>query len=91
MSETFSDNPAQGRYELIVDGKLAKAEYERHGSTVTLTHVVAEESLRGTGAAGRLMQHIADTVRAEGGKIVAQCPYAASWMERHPDQKDLLV
>lgn len=83
MSTAVRDNQQESRYELDVNGKIVFAIYRRDGSTLYIRHVEAPPSLRGTGAAGRLMQGIVDIARDEALKIVPLCSYAAAWMRRH--------
>lgn len=83
MSETFRHNPEQSRYELEVDGLLAFADYQRNGHRLIVPHVEADPALRGSGAAGRLMHHLAQTARAEGLRITPLCSYAAAWLKRN--------
>lgn len=85
------DNPERNRYELEVDGHVVYANYRREGSTLVIAYVEAPRPLRGTGAAARLMQGIAETARAEGLKIVPRCGYAAVWLRRHKEHRDLLA
>ena len=86
MTDAFRDNPQRGRFELAVDGLLAFADYRRDGDRLIIPHVEADPALRGTGAAGRLMEQVAKTARAEGMKITPLCSYAAAWLKRNdPD------
>lgn len=91
MSSAVKDNPAKSRYELEVDGKIVFADYRRDVSTLYIPHVEAPPSLRGTGAAGRLMEGVMETARAEGLKVVPICGYAAMWIRRHEQYHDLLA
>ena len=91
MSDRFTDNASESRFELHVDGHLAVADYFRQGSTLVIPHVEADMALRGTGAADRLMRQVTDAARAEGSKIKPLCGYAAVWMRRHPETLDLLA
>jgi predicted GNAT family acetyltransferase len=90
MDKGFTDNTAQRRYELAVDGHTAYADYRRDGATVFINYVFAPEELRGTGAAGRLMQDIVERARGEDLKIVPICGYAVAWLRKHPEYKDLI-
>ena len=67
------------------------ADYAAQGKRRALLHVEAEDALRGSGAAGRFMQHLADHARAEGLSLTPICGYAVAWFRRHPDQGDLLA
>lgn len=84
------NNPAKNRYELEVDGHIAFADYRLDGKVLTIPHVEAPPVLRGTGAAGNLMQGVMEIARAEGFKVVPVCGYAASWIRRHAEYRDLL-
>lgn len=84
MSDLFSDNESASRFELNVDGAVAYATYKLEGKTLTINYVEAPEVLRGTGAAGRLMEHIAALAKAQHYTIIPICGYAASWLRRHP-------
>ena len=85
------DNAEQHRFELSENGLLVFANYRRNEDRIVLTHVEADPGLRGTGAASRLMQAIADHARAHNLKLVPRCSYAAIWMKRHPEQSDLIA
>ena len=91
MAERFIDNTDESRFELHVDGHLAVADYRRRDGVLTLPHVEADMALRGTGAAGRLMEQVVAAARAEGSKIRPLCSYAVAWLRRHPETADLLV
>ncbi|MDP3546516.1 MAG: GNAT family N-acetyltransferase [Phreatobacter sp.] len=83
MGETFRDDEAAGRFVLDVAGRQAFAIYRRDGDTLVIDHVEAEPALRGTGAAGRLMEKVVSIAEAETRRIVPRCGYAASWLRRH--------
>ena len=91
MASAVKDNPAKSRYELEVDGKIVFANYRRDATTLYIPYVEAPPSLRGTGAAGRLMEGVMETARAEGLKVVPICGYAATWIRRHGEYHDLLA
>jgi predicted GNAT family acetyltransferase len=85
------DNPDRGRFELDVNGQIVFANYARQGPVLVIRHVEAPPPLRGTGAAGRLMQGVVDLARAEGLKVAPLCGYAAAWMRRHKAYRDLVA
>ena len=51
----------------------------------------AAPPLRGTGAAGRLMEGVVAHARARKLKIIPVCGYAVSWFRRHPEHGDILA
>ena len=91
MTETIRDNQQRGRFELDVGGQIVVAMYGRSGDKLVIPHVEAPPALRGTGAAGRLMQAIVELARAKRLKIVPLCSYAAAWIRRHREYHDVLA
>jgi predicted GNAT family acetyltransferase len=89
MDQTVSDNPDLQRFELPVGDQVVFANYRRRPGQLSITHVEAPVNLRGSGAAGRLMQGMLDLARDEGLKVLPLCSYARAWMERHPEYADL--
>ena len=85
------DNRELQRYELSVDGQVVFANYRRQPGRLVITHVEAPPILRGTGAAGRLMQGMLEHARVEGVRVLPLCSYARAWMQRHPEFKDLAI
>jgi len=90
MSEVV-DNPGKSRFELEERGLVAFADYRLHGESLVIPHVEAPPALRGTGAAGRLMTGVLEIVRERGLKVVPVCPYAAVFIQRHPQYQDLVA
>jgi hypothetical protein len=72
------------------DGKLVYASYRLRDGVHALTHVEADEELRGTGAAGRFMEALVQYARDNGLKLAPLCSYARAWAKRHPEAGDVL-
>jgi uncharacterized protein len=85
------DNPANSRFELEESGHIAFANYQRRDAVLVIPHVEAPIALRGTGAAGRLMEGLLAIVRERGEKLIPTCSYAAGYMRQHPEHRDLLA
>jgi predicted GNAT family acetyltransferase len=90
MSPRIHDNREKSRFELDVNGQIVFADYRRQDSVLVILYIEAPPSLRGTGAASRLMEAIAEIARSEGRKIAPLCDYAASWIHSHEEHRDLL-
>ncbi len=86
MSSPFRDNTAERRFELAEAGHLATADYRRQDDVLIIDYVEAAPALRGTGAAGRLMEQVVALARTENRRIVPRCGYAASWLRRNGQQ-----
>lgn len=85
------DNTDLGRFELDERGHTAYADYRRTDDRLIIDYVESPPPLRGAGTAGRLMTAIAEEARLEGLKIVPICGYAAAWLRRSKDYRDLLA
>ncbi len=87
MSEASSvvDNTAQNRLEVRIDGHLAHLDYTLHDARLTLVHTEVPDELGGRGLGGILVQAALDKAVAGGYAVVAECPFARSWLERHPE------
>ena len=90
MNDAVSNNAAQHRFELKVDGHIAAAYYERAGDVITFEHTEVPAELGGKGIGSKLVKGALDQVRADGLKVVAQCPFVKGWIGKHPDYADLL-
>ncbi len=91
MSDEVKDNPAKHRFELIVEGITAYAEYERTPGTVRFTHTIVPEALGGKGVGSKLAKGALDAVRAEGAKVIPQCPFIAAYIKKHSEYQDLVA
>lgn len=91
MATALTDNTAESRFELNVDGQIAYANYERRGQSLVIPFVYSAPPLRGTGAAERVMEGVTEIARQEGRKIVPLCGYARAWLRRHPEHNELVA
>lgn len=89
-SGTVRDNRAEQEFELDVNGHRAIAAYQREGGTITFTHTLVPPAIEGRGVASKLIRAALDAARDAGLKVVPQCPFVATFIERHPEYRDLL-
>lgn len=85
------DNVARNRYELVVDHHLAFVAYERTPGTIRFIHTVVPKALEGRGIGSRLAKYVLDKARADGEKVIPQCPFIAAWLRKHHEYDDLIV
>lgn len=72
-------------YSLDDNGKVV-AEitfYESENGVFTIEHTFVDESLRGQGIAGKLVEMAVEEIEKRGGKIEATCSYAKKWLEKN--------
>ena len=86
-------NESEHRYEAYVDGELAgKAYYEVDDKRIVFTHTEVDDRFEGHGVGSTLAQAALDDVRANSTRrVVPRCPFIKSWVDQHPDYKDLLT
>ncbi|MGB3867026.1 MAG: GNAT family N-acetyltransferase [Xanthobacteraceae bacterium] len=85
------DNTAMNRYELTIDGVTAFASYRRTPTTDVITHTETPTALRGRGVASELIKGALDLIRADGRKVVAGCSFVADYLDRTPENADLVA
>jgi uncharacterized protein len=89
MTDIVNNRP-QHRYELAVGGHIAATYYEIADGVITFVHTEVPPELGGKGVGSKLIKGALDQVRAEGLKVIAQCPFVKAWIDKHPDYADLL-
>ena len=89
MAEVVN-NPAQNRYELVVEGHLAATYYKVSDGVITFIHTEVPPELGGKGVGSQLIKGALDQVRAEGLKVIPQCPFVKAYIDSHGEYADLL-
>lgn len=84
------ERPELHRFELVVDGGTAVANYRVDGNRVVLIHTEVPQKLSGRGIGSRLARGVFDLVRASDRKIVIRCPFMAAWYARHTEFSDVV-
>jgi predicted GNAT family acetyltransferase len=90
MNNTVTNNPAHHRYELAVDGHIAATYYSIADGVITFIHTEVPPELGGKGIGSKLIKGALDKVRADGLKVIAQCPFVKAFIEKNPAYQDLL-
>ena len=90
MTEVVN-NKAHHRYELTVDGHLAATYYAISDGVITFIHTEVPPELGGKGVASRLIRGALDQVRADGLKVIPQCPFVKAFIEKNASYQDLLA
>ena len=90
-NDKVTRNIADSRYELKIGDEVAIAAYSERDGVVTFTHTEVPEALEGHGVASKLIAGALEDVRRRDLKIVPQCRFVASYVQRHPDAQSLLA
>jgi predicted GNAT family acetyltransferase len=85
------DIPGQRFVVQLPEGKGVLS-YQKVGTrTLDLQHTRVDESLRGHGVAEALAKAAFAYIHENKLLAIATCPYVQRWLERHPDQRDVVV
>ncbi len=93
MADQVVDVPERSRFVLERDGEtIGKALYRRSPGVITFTHTEVDPAIQERGLGSQLAKAALDAVAAEDGtRVVAQCPFIAAYIERHPEYQPLLT
>ncbi len=89
---TVVDNPLASRYELHVAGELAAfTNYRLDSGRIVFTHTETLDAFKGHGVATHLARAVLDAARTRGLRVVARCPFIASYVAEHPEYQNLVA
>jgi uncharacterized protein len=84
------NNKADHRYELAVEDHIAATYYAVADGVITFIHTEVPPELGGKGIGSKLIRGALDQVRADGLKVIAQCPFVKAFIEKNVAYQDLL-
>ena len=82
---TVTDNQAGSRFEIRAGDRLAELVYHRKGNRLILIHTEVPGEFEGHGVGGQLVAAAIERAARDGMTVVPLCPFARSWLQRHPD------
>ncbi|MFD9704593.1 GNAT family N-acetyltransferase [Lentzea sp. NPDC059081] len=83
-----TNNEAESRYEVHVDGELAGfLEYRDVSGVLALVHTEVGEEYGGQGLGAQLAKFALDDAQARGVKVSPLCPFVAKYIEKHPEYR----
>ena len=94
ISISKEDDGRHGRYVARIAGVEGEAELtftHRGPGQISADHTGAPDTMRGTGAAGALVDRLIADARAEGFRIIPLCPYVRARYEKHPGWQDVMT
>ena len=85
------DNPDRHRFEIdLGDGSYAIAEYTLPEGKIMFTHTEVPQAHEGQGLGSRLIRAGLAAARERGLQVIPICPFFAAYVQRHPEERDLL-
>jgi predicted GNAT family acetyltransferase len=91
LADEIINNVAMNRYELPIEGDaVAVAYYRVDDGRVVLLHTEVPNEFAGRGIGKRLARAVFETLRAEGRRVIAKCPFMAAYAARNPEYATML-
>jgi hypothetical protein len=91
ISAAVRDNRELSRFELKAGDEVAVAYYSRSPGRIILTHTEVPAALSGRGIGSELARGALEIARSEKVRVVATCPFIATYIANHPEFSDLLL
>ena len=92
MDLEITDAPDAQRFEARLAGELVGIlEYIVKRGRIALVHTEVLPEFEGRGIAGALARFALAEARRQGLPVVPSCPYVRAYLERHPEERDVVV
>jgi predicted GNAT family acetyltransferase len=86
------DNPEELQYEFVRDDELlGTIRYRTEPGVIVLVHTEVSPAAEGQGVGSRLVAGALDDIRARGLRLVPVCRFVSAYLQRHPEQRDLIA
>ncbi len=83
-SSEVRNDTAGSRFVSGSAGHEAELRYRLHHGRLVLVHTEVPVELEGQGIGGKLVSAAVDYAAQAGLVVVPSCPFARSWLDRHP-------
>lgn len=78
------------RFEAELLGYVGFLDYLLADGKMVLTHTEVPDELEGQGIGSKLVEAALEDARSQHLLVVPQCPFVASYIERHPEYMELV-
>jgi predicted GNAT family acetyltransferase len=83
-TESVRDDRQAHRFELSVNDQTAFLAYQRTADSLVLVHTDVPPALRGQHLGDVLVEAALAAARAEGLRVIAECPFVKAYLRKHP-------
>lgn len=91
-NQQITNNTAESRFEITVDGKLAGfADYQDKGNVRNFNHTEVFEEFRGQGLSKPLIKFSLDHARENDLQILPTCPAYEKSLQKNEEYQDLVA
>jgi predicted GNAT family acetyltransferase len=88
---SVTDNPEAQRFELRTgDEVVGWIDYLPAGASVIFSHTEIAPGHDGQGLGSTLVRSALELVRGRGVTVIPTCPFAAAFLQRHPEYADVI-
>jgi predicted GNAT family acetyltransferase len=84
------NNTEKFRFEVVSGALVSKLEYRMGRNSIALVHTEVPEELGGQGIGSSLVKAALQHAKENGLKVLPYCPFAAAYIERHPEWSDIV-
>ena len=78
------------RFETSIDGHTGYISYQERDDKLVYDHTIVPQELGGRGVGSALVKHALNYARDNNKKVVPQCSFVASYIDKHSEDQDLL-
>ena len=78
------------RFETTIEGQTGYLSYQDKGDVLIYDHTIVPQSLGGKGVGSALVKHALNYARDNDKKVLPQCSFVASYIDKHPEYQDLV-
>jgi uncharacterized protein len=88
---TVRDNPERQRFEGLDESGavVGLVQYQRSDAGIRLVHTEVDDAVEGRGVGSALARGVLDDVRSSDQRVVVECSFLGSYIDRHPEYADL--
>ena len=83
-------NEQEHQFEISMDGHVSLLRYRETAHRIVLIHTEVPPELQGKGLGAALTRAALEYAREHHLKVAPHCPFAATYIEKHPEYADLV-
>ena len=83
-------NEQNNRFETTIDGQTGYISYQNQGNALIYDHTIVPQALGGRGVGSALVKYALNYARENDKKVIPQCSFVASYINKHAEYQDLV-